>query len=69
MHTERRQQEARAQGDVMKKRGALLEGGAGAEGDDMGAPVSDGHSERHRLKDCSIHQPLSPAASPKQRLS
>ena len=53
----------------MKKRGALLEGGAGAEGDDMGAPVSDGHSERHRLKDCSIHQPLSPAASPKQRLS
>ena len=38
-----------------------LEGGARAEGDDVGAAIRNSYPEWHSLKYCCIYQPLSPA--------
>ena len=45
----------------MQELQGLLVRGAGTEGDDVGAAVSNGHSEWHSLKHSSIHQPQASA--------
>ena len=39
----------------MQSGGGLLEGGPGAEGDYVGATISNRHPKRNWLEDCSVH--------------